>query len=43
MTYLEFLSLMVLYMAWIVLLVRMMMADETSLHDTDDRAERRSR
>lgn len=43
MTYLEFLSLMVLYMAWIVLLVRMMMADETSLHDTDDRPERRSR
>ena len=30
MTYLEFLSLLVLYMAWVVLLLRMILADRSS-------------
>ena len=37
MTYLQFLSLMVLYMAWVVLLLRLMIADEVSLRDIDER------
>ena len=33
MTYLQFLSLLVLYMAWVVLLMRLIMADEPSDRD----------
>ena len=35
MTFVEFLSLLVLYMAWVMLLLRMILADEEPLREDD--------